>query len=211
LKFSLSTIERAVCSGLTHRRVDVCMGRLRCCEGERPHTRLLQAPNNKGADCVLCRSPSRRCWNSLLCALRPVLVPCAPNLGSIPLNTAALLLLPDSFLTRPPGPPPARPPPPPPPALRTSTYVPQRLNQLRRPTRPTPPTHASTQPRTTFSKLDHIRIDVIPPRKLNVLHKHGPTPQTYKGQRVFEWVPQNPPLLFLSNHHLTSLSQPHHL
>ncbi|KAJ7934593.1 hypothetical protein B0H13DRAFT_2305703 [Mycena leptocephala] len=57
--------------------------------------------------------------------------------------------------------------------------------KLRRPA-PTPPTHAATQRPTTFSKLDHIRTDVIPPRKLKKVHKHGPTPQTYKGQRVFD-------------------------
>jgi hypothetical protein len=74
---------------------------------------------------------------------------------------------------------------------------------------PTPSIHAPTQPPTTFPKLDHIRADVIPPRKLNTAHKHGPTPQTYKGQRIFEWVPQNPPLLSLSNHHLTFTT--HHI
>jgi hypothetical protein len=56
-----------------------------------------------------------------LCALRPVLVPCAPNLAPIPLNTAALLLLPDSFLTRPPDPPPAHLPLP---TLRALSHVP---------------------------------------------------------------------------------------
>jgi hypothetical protein len=32
--------------------------------------------------------------------------------------------------------------------------------------------------------------------QIKPLHKHDPTPQTYKSQRIFEWVPQNPPLLF---------------
>jgi hypothetical protein len=112
------------------------------------------------------------------CALGLFSVRCAPNLGSIPLNTAPLLLLPDSFLTRPPGPPPARPPPPP--ALRTSTYAPQPIQPDEVARARTPPTHAPTQP-PTFSKLDHIRTDVIPPRKLKTVHKHGLTPQTYKG------------------------------
>jgi hypothetical protein len=77
------------------------------------------------------------------------------------------------------------------------------------PDSPTPPSRAPTPPRTTFSKLDHIRTDVIPPPKLMTLHKHGPTPQTYKGQRVFEWVLQNPPLLFFQT--TPSPFQPHHL